>query len=90
MLRARDGTIRVDDLDVGTGFRGASGGPASLERAMIEAALCEARGNVTAAAARIGWSRQALYRRIHALGLLGDQAPSEDGGTKSSLSSTFQ
>jgi hypothetical protein len=39
---------------------------------------------VTAAALRIGWSRQALYRRIHALGL------SEVRGTKSSQSSTFQ
>jgi two-component system NtrC family response regulator len=91
MLRARDGTIRVDDLDLGTAAPSAPSGPASLERAMIESALCETRGNVTAAAARIGWSRQALYRRIHALGLLEAQAPSEDaGGTKSSLSSTFQ
>jgi DNA-binding NtrC family response regulator len=91
MLRSRDGLIRADDLDVGTASGTASPGPQSLERSMIEAALCEARGNVTAAAARIGWSRQALYRRIHALGLLGAQAPSDEaGGTKSSLSSTFQ
>ena len=40
---------------------------------MIEGALRAARGNVTLAALRIGWSRQALYRRIHALGLRAGQ-----------------
>jgi transcriptional regulator with PAS, ATPase and Fis domain len=104
LLRARDGVIRGHDLDVGlAAVTGASAdpatGPQTLERAMIEDALYASRGNLTAAAVRIGWSRQALYRRIHALGLRDDrlgrgapqpQDPSEGGGTRSSLSSTFQ
>ncbi len=104
LLRARDGVIRAGDLDVGLGRGPASGpepeaGPRSLERVMIEDALRAARGNLTAAAVRIGWSRQALYRRIHALGMRDDrpafggpagQEPSEAGGTRSSLNSTFQ
>jgi transcriptional regulator of acetoin/glycerol metabolism len=105
LLRARDGVIRADDLDVGIeNSRAGSGlrttGKRSLERAMIEDAICAARGNLTAAAERIGWSRPTLYRRLAALGLLGnraggggedDQAPSDaGGGTRSSQSSTFQ
>jgi DNA-binding NtrC family response regulator len=47
---------------------------ADLERAMIVEALAAARGNLTAAAERIGWNRQKLYRRLKALGLpRGDQ-----------------
>jgi two-component system NtrC family response regulator len=101
LVRSGGGVIRAEDLDgvspsevrtsgiVGAGSRG-------LETAMIEDALRAARGNVTAAALRIGWSRQALYRRIHALGLkearvAGDaQDSSTAGGTRSSQSSTFQ
>jgi DNA-binding NtrC family response regulator len=96
LLRAREGVIRADDLDIisGTapsGSRIAARRPQGLESAMIEEALRTARGNVTAAALRIGWSRQALYRRIHALGLRADgQDPSVAGGTRSSQSSTFQ
>jgi two-component system response regulator PilR (NtrC family) len=40
-----------------------------LERSMIEAALAQSEGNVTAAARRIGWSKQKLYRRMKALAL---------------------
>jgi len=98
LLRARDEVIRADDLDIGSertpaGSRPAAPGPVGLERAMIEDALRAARGNLTAAALRIGWSRQALYRRINALGLHDDretQDPSAAGGTTSSQSSTFQ
>jgi two-component system response regulator PilR (NtrC family) len=96
LLRAQDGVIRSVDLDIGPArtpadSRSAAGGQGSLESAMIEKALRAARGNVTAAALRIGWSRQALYRRIHALGLRNDgQEPSVAGGTRSSESSTFQ
>ena len=97
-LRARDGLIRVDDLDLGCGrapgrSRQASAGPGGLERVMIENALRAARGNLTAAAVRIGWSRQALYRRINALGLNENCDPQDSsaaGGTRSSQSSTFQ
>jgi two-component system response regulator PilR (NtrC family) len=98
LLRARDEVIRADDLDIGSerapaGSPRAAAGPVGLERAMIEDALRVARGNLTAAALRIGWSRQALYRRINALGLNDDretQDPSAAGGTRSSQSSTFQ
>jgi two-component system response regulator PilR (NtrC family) len=106
LLKAQDGVIRSVDLDIGTspssaGAEGPGGqrGVGTMESSMIEEALRAARGNVTAAALRIGWSRQALYRRIHALGLRDDrpggggtdrQDPSEAGGTRSSQSSTFQ
>ena len=104
LLAARDGVIRAADLDIATDrasaeSHGRASGPGGLEIAMIEEALRAARGNVTAAALRIGWSRQALYRRIHALGLREDrlsegeaerQDPSATGGTRSSQSSTFQ
>jgi len=98
LLTASDEVIRAEDLDLGTGrgpveSRRNAGGSPGLERAMIESALRSARGNLTAAAVRIGWSRQALYRRMHALGLHDDretQAPSTAGGTRSSDNSTFQ
>ncbi len=101
LLRARSGLIRAGDLDFWSEraparSRGEASGPRGLERAMIEDALRAARGNMTAAALRIGWSRQALYRRMHALGIGDDRArsedqdPSEAGGTRSSQSSTFQ
>jgi transcriptional regulator with AAA-type ATPase domain len=104
LLRARDGLIRAHDLDFGPassdGDRATSDDLEGLERGMIEAALRDARGNVTAAAQQIGWSRQTLYRKMDALGVRGravrvadgcdDQDDSEAGGTKSSDSSTFQ
>jgi transcriptional regulator of acetoin/glycerol metabolism len=103
LLRARDGVVRAHDLDFGTGACDGDRGTDEidgLEREMIEAALRDARGNVTAAAQQIGWSRQTLYRKMDALGVRGragleagrsgDQDGSEDGGTKSSDSSTFQ
>jgi DNA-binding NtrC family response regulator len=95
LIRAQGGIIRGDDLD----FQPASADgtaisppdPEGLERAMIENALRETRGNMTAAAQRIGWSRQTLYRKMNALGLRGpNQAGSDGGGTRSSDSSTFQ
>jgi DNA-binding NtrC family response regulator len=42
---------------------------ASLEQSMVRAALREAGGSIALAASRIGWSRQKLYRRMHALGV---------------------
>jgi DNA-binding NtrC family response regulator len=104
LLRVRAGVIEADDLELSPGPaperlpRPARGAP-GMERKMIEDALRATRGNMTAAALRIGWSRQALYRRIHALGLKDDrvlpeetecQDSSEAGGTKSSDNSTFQ
>jgi len=40
-----------------------------VEREMIESTLQGASGNVSRAAARMGWTRQKLYRRMSALGL---------------------
>jgi transcriptional regulator with PAS, ATPase and Fis domain len=103
LLRSRQGAIRAGDLDFG--LEGADADrltPADadgLERAMIESALRATRGNVTAAALQIGWSRQTLYRKMDALGLRpeareagggDDQAGSDGCGTRSSESSTFQ
>ncbi len=100
LLRTREGVIRAGDLDVGlerapSVSRDGGTRRQGLETAMIEDALRAARGNVTAAAVRIGWSRQALYRRMNALGLRDEQStasqdPSDPGGTRSSQSSTFQ
>jgi DNA-binding NtrC family response regulator len=101
LVRSGGGVVRAEDLEglsantlAGTGNCGVTS--RGLETAMIEDALRAARGNVTAAALRIGWSRQALYRRIHALGLKEDRMAAEgqdsstEGGTRSSESSTFQ
>ncbi len=47
-----------------------------LERSMIEHALDASGGGMTPAAARIGWTRQKLYRRMKALGLSAPRAGS--------------
>ena len=71
LLRTDSGIIHTDHLrplgddprrPVGTGTAGVV-----LERSMIEAALRETGGRVAGAAARIGWSRQKLYRRMKSL-----------------------
>lgn len=91
LLRQGDGVLRACDLDLDSSdSHGERTNPHGLESAMIEAAVRAARGNLTAAAVRIGWSRQTLYRRIHALGLACGQTSSGPRGTKSSQSSTFQ
>jgi DNA-binding NtrC family response regulator len=88
LLRSTGGMIQPHDLEPldepGTGLSLPTM-PLPLERAMITAALDQARGSVTAAAARIGWSRQKLYRRLAALGISRSGA-----GITSSDSSTFQ
>ncbi len=47
----------------------------SSERAEIEKTLLDARGVVSTAAARLGLSRQALYRRMDRLGIQLDRKP---------------
>jgi DNA-binding NtrC family response regulator len=50
-------------------------GPKDPEHAEIEAALVEARGVVSRAAAQLGLSRQALYRRMERLGIELERRP---------------
>ena len=73
LLRAVDGVVGEADIDFGGDGDDPAPVPsdeaATLERAMIETTLSACRGNLTAAAQRIGWSRQTLYRRLRSLGL---------------------
>jgi DNA-binding NtrC family response regulator len=83
VLVCEGGTIRAADLGLDSGSAAsqaelapASGeGPMStgtlseVEREAIEAALGRARGVVSRAAAELGLSRQALYRRMERLGI---------------------
>lgn len=87
LLRSGSGEIGASDLEVHPAPPPECRPPVTLERAMIEAALAEAGGVVARAAARIGWSRQKLQRRMAALGI---QRPPSRPGATSSDSSTFQ
>ena len=87
VLVARTHTITADEL--GLGPRGKGGAPrldsapprAELERGQdperleIERALVESRGVVAKAAAHLGVSRQALYRRMDRLGIRIERSP---------------
>ncbi|HKQ60894.1 MAG TPA: sigma-54 dependent transcriptional regulator [Candidatus Polarisedimenticolaceae bacterium] len=89
LLRAEGVSLRAQDLRLAPAV--VDVGAEGSERAMVAAALRASGGSVTAAAQRIGWSRQKLYRRIRALELA--QVGSVEGaasGTSSSDSSTFQ
>jgi DNA-binding NtrC family response regulator len=81
-LVCRDGRISIDDLDLRSQARestpGAAPAPRSrseldplsdAERQVVEEALGRARGVVSRAAAELGLSRQALYRRMERLGI---------------------
>jgi DNA-binding NtrC family response regulator len=86
-----DGTIRGEDLGLNTAANAtlvatnstpppvlepAASAPArDPEYAEIEAALVEARGVVSRAAAQLGISRQALYRRMERLGIELERRP---------------
>jgi len=97
LLRCGGTEIRGDDLDLlprGDPRDGAQprlatvdGGP--LERSMIVEALRDHGDSVAAAAARIGWTRQKLYRRMAALGI-SRRGAQRSVRTTSSESSTFQ
>jgi DNA-binding NtrC family response regulator len=72
-LLCRDGTIQPADL--GLVMRAPPPRPlvaAEPDRATIEAALARANGVISQAAADLGLSRQALYRRIEKLGINGE------------------
>ncbi len=70
VLRCEGGRISSADLELPAsapaGRRIALAPP--MELTMIQAALLEAGGNLTRAAASIGWTKQKLYRRMAALG----------------------
>jgi DNA-binding NtrC family response regulator len=70
-LLCKDGLITADDLGLAA-VRNGNGRPAQApepDRAMIETALTNARGVISQAAAELGLSRQALYRRMDKLGI---------------------
>jgi len=70
-LLCKDGLITADDLGLAS-MRNGNGriAPAAEpDREMIEGALSNARGVISQAAAELGLSRQALYRRMDKLGI---------------------
>jgi len=70
LLRSGGGAISLAHLDLPAPRGALARRPAAeapLERRWIEEALRGSRGNVADTAARIGWSRQKLYRRMRAL-----------------------
>jgi len=79
VLLADGGLVRAKDLALGealgarprgpTSSRESEGEPASLDRGSIEAALERAEWKISRAAANLGLSRQALYRRMEKLGV---------------------
>ena len=74
-LLARDAVIGVDDLGLPAAPVPHGAGPAPADepdRASIEAALERHGGIVAQAAAELGLSRQALYRRLERLGIRRD------------------
>jgi len=66
-LLARDATIKP--LDLGLPLAVAAGPDAEPDRDAIAAALARAGGVIAQAAAELGLSRQALYRRMERLGI---------------------
>ncbi len=65
----RDGLVQPADLGLAGAVRAPLRGNDEPDRAAIEAALTRARGVISQAAAELGLSRQALYRRLEKLGI---------------------
>jgi len=65
----RDGLVQPADLGLAGAVRAPQRGNDEPDRAAIEAALTRARGVISQAAAELGLSRQALYRRLEKLGI---------------------
>ncbi|MBE7478568.1 MAG: sigma-54-dependent Fis family transcriptional regulator [Polyangiaceae bacterium] len=82
LVRSSD-LLRAVDLDLGGGRSSETPAPPSAERdplseaerQVIETALVAARGVVSKAAAELGLSRQALYRRMERLGIELERKP---------------
>jgi transcriptional regulator of acetoin/glycerol metabolism len=70
-LLCQDGLVTARDLGLATARTGQGrlSPDAEPDRAAIEAALRNARGVISQAAAELGLSRQALYRRMDKLGI---------------------
>jgi transcriptional regulator of acetoin/glycerol metabolism len=70
-LLCKDNVITAEDLGLAAvrNGNGRQAPAAEPDRAMIEAALSNARGVISQAAAELGLSRQALYRRMDKLGI---------------------
>ncbi|KAB2900472.1 MAG: sigma-54-dependent Fis family transcriptional regulator [Dokdonella sp.] len=73
-LLCSEGVITARDLGLTLARASAARGSPEVEpdRAMIEAALRNARGVISQAASELGLSRQALYRRMEKAGLRGE------------------
>jgi DNA-binding NtrC family response regulator len=69
LVAAPGGTITAGDLDLQSSELDTAPIRDGLEAAMIRRALAESGGSVAAAARRIGWTRQKLYRAIRRLRL---------------------
>ena len=65
----RDGLVQPADLGLAGAVRAPQRGNDEPDRVAIEAALTRARGVISQAAAELGLSRQALYRRLEKLGI---------------------
>jgi DNA-binding NtrC family response regulator len=70
-LLCRDGVIEPADLGLATRSAPSRAVTAEPDRAMVEAALARAKGVISQAAAELGLSRQALYRRMEKMGIEG-------------------
>ncbi|MET0230609.1 MAG: sigma-54 dependent transcriptional regulator [Rhodanobacteraceae bacterium] len=70
-LLCKDALITADDLGLASvrNGNGRAAPAAEPDREMIEGALSNARGVISQAAAELGLSRQALYRRMDKLGI---------------------
>jgi DNA-binding NtrC family response regulator len=80
-LVCREGAISPEDLGLGPREAAPSGGRSAAEpsndpeRDVIEEALNKCKGVVAKAAADLGMSRQALYRRMERLGIILERRP---------------
>ncbi len=70
-LLCRDGVVEPADLGLATRAAPVRTNAAEPDRAAIEAALARAKGVISQAAADLGLSRQALYRRMEKMGIEG-------------------
>jgi transcriptional regulator of acetoin/glycerol metabolism len=70
-LLCKDSIITAEDLGLAAvrNGNGRAAPAAEPDREMIETALSNARGVISQAAAELGLSRQALYRRMDKLGI---------------------